>query len=234
MTDSSEELRDELYQIFTKRVVFQSRLATGGIIAVILFWYLFQIAVLFAGWSPELILWVFTTESFPVLSPGLFLAIISHSFFPQVTHVMANVAMLWVFAGESEQHMRRWTVVLFFMTAGLISVLGSTAISGSNTLGASGAALAFVGFYSTHRFLDHRGQLRLDLVKHGPVASDSLRVYWDVSLVIVPLVLLLYFLAQWTGQIPSGRTDVLGHSIGLVYGIVYAILRTQFTDEIRC
>jgi hypothetical protein len=68
------------------RLFFQDRLGTGLIVTVIMLWYLVQIGVLFLGWDKELVQWVFTTESFPVASPGLFFAIISHAFPPQLTH----------------------------------------------------------------------------------------------------------------------------------------------------
>jgi membrane associated rhomboid family serine protease len=174
---------------FLTRFFFQDRLETGLLVTVIMVWYLVQIGVLFHGWDKELIQWVFTTESFPVPSPGLFFAIISHAFPPQLTHLFGNVALLWLFAGESEQHMRRAEVVGFFVVAALAAVLIGTAVSGDSTMGASGGVLAFIGFYCVHMVLTS-----------GRVRVRCTHVWWSDQ----------YTVANVLGAHPSAHPDRTG------------------------
>ena len=87
---------------------------------------------------------------FPAFSPGLVLTIISHDP-PNVTCICENVAFIWLFAGESEQHMRVAEILSFVGATALVSVTVSTAVTGNSTPGASGGALAFRGVYGSNR-----------------------------------------------------------------------------------
>ena len=213
---------DELRQ----RISFQNRKGTQMLILVILLWYLFQIATLYLGWNVEMIQWFFTTESFPDLSPGLFLSIISHAFPPNVTHVLGNVAALWLFAGESEQHMSTGEVIGFFTAMSLLSVTISTAVTGSNTLGSSGGVFAFIGFYCIHLALDHREEFDLDVSEYGILSYKKLRAHWQVCLLVGPAVLFPSLVAQQVGILPTGRADVVGHLTGFLCGVGYALFRS--------
>jgi membrane associated rhomboid family serine protease len=214
-------LVDELRQ----RLTFENRLATESLLLVILLWYGVQLGVLYLGWTVEQWQWTFTTESFPQLSPGLVLAIISHDPPPNVTHILGNVAFLWLFAGESEQHMRRVEVVGFFVATALVSVTVSTALTGDSTLGASGGALAFAGFYGTHLYLAHWDSTELETMERTWREAATLRAYWRVAIVALPLALIAYGIGQYVGLVPVGRTDVVGHLVGVMLGAGYAVGR---------
>jgi membrane associated rhomboid family serine protease len=197
-----------------------------GLIAVIMSWYLFEIAVLVLGWEIERLQWWFTTESFPALSPGLFLAIISHAPPPQSAHLLSNVIGLWLFAGESEQHMTKLEVGVFFMVTSWLSVLAGTVVLGQNTMGASAGVLAFLGFYCIHLFLEHREKLELHHFNFTTATGASLRAYMGLFLVLTPIVIIPYLLGQLAGIIPAGNSDMVGHLTGFLCGMIYAYLGT--------
>lgn len=219
--------RDRVADAVLTRFLFQDRLATGLLVTVIMLWYLVQIGVFFLGWDMDLVQWMFTTESFPAASPGLFFAIISHAFPPQSTHLFGNVALLWLFAGESEQHMRQVEVVGFFAVTALAAVLIGTAVSGDSTMGASGGVLAFIGFYCVHMVLKHRDEFKFDALTSGGPTNTPLRTYWGLILVLTPIVLLPYMLGQLVGLLPVGRADVVGHLTGCLCGMGYAVARSR-------
>jgi len=203
-----------------RRLTFQERPATQSLGLVLLLWYGVEIVMLYLGWTVAQWQWVFTTESFPALSPGLVLATISHD--PaNVTHVLGSVGFIWLFAGESEQHMRGFEVLGFFLATGLVSVTVNTAVTGESTLGASGGALAFVGFYGAHLLLAHRDALAVDTSDDGPVDMGALRA----AAVLLPVGFGLFELVRYAGVVPAGETAVLGHLVGLVVGAGYAVGR---------
>ena len=207
-----------------RRFSFQKRPATLSLVLVILVWYGIEIGTLYLGWTVAEWQWMFTTESFPVLSPGLVFAIISHD--PgNATHILANIAVLWLFAGESEQHMSSPEVVGFFVATALASVTVSSAVTGDSTLGASGGALAFVGFYGAHLFLTHRDTLALDTSDYEVLDEAALRAYWQGALLLFPIGFGLFELVRFVGLVPAGETAVLGHLVGLMLGGGYALGR---------
>lgn len=218
---------EQVAEAIQSRLFFQNRLGTGFLTTVIMLWYLFQIGVVFLGWDKELIQWMFTTESFPALSPGLFFAIVSHAFPPRITHLFGNVAFLWLFAGESEQYMRQAEVIAFFVITAQVAVLIGTAVSGESTLGASGGVLAFIGFYSVHMFLEHRDEFEFGALTSGSPITTPVRTYWGIVLVLTPIVLIPYMLGQLAGLLPVGRADIVGHLIGFLFGIGYAAARSR-------
>lgn len=198
-----------------------------GIIVVIMLWYMFEIATLILGWELERLQWWFTTESFPALSPGLFLAIISHAPPPQSTHLLANVMGLWLFAGEGEQHMTKLEVGVFFVVTSWLSVLAGTVVLGENTMGASGGVLAFWGFYCAHMFFEHRERLELDRLSSTTATKISFRTYVGLLLILTPFVLIPYLVGQLAGVIPAGNSDMVGHLTGFLCGMAYALLRNR-------
>lgn len=226
MSDLNIPSRERVFSVLQRRVLFQKRLVTMWIIAVVLLWYLFEIAILIIGWEIERLQWLLTTESFPALSPGLFFAIISHRPPPYYAHLLSNIVGLWLFAGESEQHMSKVEVGVFFVATSWLSVLAGTAVLGENTMGASGGVLAFVGFYCVHMVLEHREKLRLYPLRSTAEADPSLRTYGGFFVVLTPVVGIPYLLGQLAGIIPAGQADVVGHLTGFLCGIVYAFLRS--------
>lgn len=219
--------RERVISAVLPRATFQNRSATELLVTVIMLWYLVQMGVLFLGWDKALAQWVFTTASFPALSPGLFLAIISHAFPPQLTHLFGNVALLWLFAGESEQHMQPVEVVGFFVVTALAAVLIGTAVSGNSTMGASGGVLAFLGFYCVHMVFNHRDRFELGTLTSGGPTDTPLRTYWGLVLMLTPIVLVPYLLGQLIGLIAVGRADVVGHLVGFLSGMGYAAVRNR-------
>ncbi|MFC6977077.1 rhomboid family intramembrane serine protease [Halomicroarcula sp. GCM10025709] len=212
-----------------RRLAFEDRPGTEVILAVIVGWYLIQLGTLATGWETDRALWLFTTESFPQLSPGLFLAVISHAFPPNVTHLPGNAAFLWLFAGESEQHMHTSEVLAIFVVAGLCSVTISTALTGTNTLGASGSVLAFVGFLGAHLVVGHWGDLELHGGKYGTVDPRALRAYWQAAVLLLPIGVGVITVLQFGGVVEAGRTDVIGHLVGLICGVGYGIARAWWS-----
>lgn len=207
-----------------RRLTFQERPATLSLVLVLLLWYGVEIGTLYLGWTVAQWQWMFTTASFRALSPGLVLAVISHD--PaSVAHLFGNVAFLWLFAGESEQHMGGLELVGFFVAAALVSVTVSSAVTGDSTLGASGGALAFVGFYGAHLLFAHRDALALDTSDYGPMDVGALRAYWQGASLLFPIGFGLFELVRYAGVAPAGETAVLGHLVGLVVGVGYAVGR---------
>jgi membrane associated rhomboid family serine protease len=227
MSEGNWPLSRRIADSVLSRFLFRDRPGTKFLVTAILVWYLFQIGALYLGWDKEVIQWVFTTESFPVPSPGLFFAIISHAFPPQFTHLFGNVGMLWLFAGESEQHMQRAEVVGFFGVTALAAVLIGTAVSGDNTMGASGGVLAFIGFYCVHTVLKHRDDFEFDELTSGGPTTTPVQTYWGLILVLTPIVLVPYMLGQLAGLLPVGRADVVGHLVGFLCGMGYAAIRSR-------
>lgn len=223
--------RERIIPAIHSRLVFQDRLATELIITAILLWYFFQLAVLFISRDMGLVKWMFTTESFPALSPGLVLAIISHAYPPRVTHLFGNIAFLWLFAGESEQHMGTLEVSVFFVVTAQVSVLTGTAISGGSTMGSSGGVLAFLGFYCIHMVLEHRNEFELETLESKGLSNTSLRTYWGLALLLTPIVLVPYMVGQHVGFISAGRTDVIGHLTGFLCGVGYAVVRSMIREN---
>lgn len=212
-----------------RRLTFEDRPGTGVILAVLVGWYWIQLGTLAAGWETDRVLWLFTTESFPQLSPGLFLAVISHAFPPNVTHLTGNAAFLWLFAGESEQHMHTSEVLAVFVVAGLCSVTISTALTGTNTLGASGSALAFVGFLGAHLVVGHWDDLKLNGSQYGRVDPRALQSYWQGIVLLLPIGIGVVTMLQFGGVVQVGRTDVIGHLVGLVCGVGYGVVRARWS-----
>lgn len=214
---SRRSLVDEVH----RRLTFQERPATLSLVLVVLVWYGVEFGTLYLGWTMQQWQWVFTTDSFPALSPGLVFAIISHD--PtNARHIFANVAFLWLFGGESEQHMSSVELVGFFVATALVSVTVNSAVTGDSTLGASGGALAFVGFYGAHLFLAHRDALALDVSDYAPLEEGALRAYWQGALLLFPIGVALFTIGQYTGVLPAGQVAVIGHLVGLVLGVGYA------------
>jgi len=220
-TTTRPSIVDDIHQ----RLTFKKRRATQSLVLSILLWYFVQIGTLYLGWTVEQWQWLFTTASFPALSPGLVFAIISHIPPPNVTHLLGNAAFLWLFGGESEQHMSGIEVLCFFVATALVAVTASSALTGQSTLGASGGALAFVGFYGAHLFLTHREVLELDASGYGPVQYEALRAYWQGALLLFPLGFGIYLLGQSVGLLPAGNAAVIGHIVGLLLGMGYAVGR---------
>lgn len=218
-----EKVVDGIYS----RLAFEDRPVTKYLVLVILLWYLVEIGALVQGWSLDRLQWLFTTKSFPALSPGLFFASISHAPPPNVTHILSNVAGLWLIAGESEQHMNKLEVIGFFIVSAQISVLASSALTGETTMGASGGVLAFVGFYAIHMLLKHRQELDLDTIKTPRPTETPIRAYGGVILILLPIVFLPYFIGQLLGVIPTGQSDVIGHLTGMLMGMAYALTRSR-------
>jgi len=219
--------RPSLVDELRRRLTFQERPVTQSLILVLLLWFGIQIGTLYLGWTVAQWQWMFTTASFPALSPGLVLAAISHD--PtNVTHILGSVAFLWLFAGETEQHMSSVELVGFFVVTGLMSVTVNSAVTGDSTVGASGGALAFVGFYGAHLFLVHRDALALDTSDYGALDAEALRTYWHVTLLLSPPWLVLVTLGQYTGVVPAGEVAVIGHLVGVVLGVGYGVGRAGF------
>lgn len=211
----------EVADAIKTRVAFQDRPATQLMIVVILLWYLVQLGALLSGWNKEALQWMFTTESFPELSPGLVLAIISHSFF-DLSHIFSNTVLLWLVGGESEQHMSTSEYILFFTLTAVAAVLTGTAVSGTNTLGASGGVLAFLGFYSVHMILQHNNVFEFDTLGTKGLLTTSPRAYIGLFLILTPFTFILYMVGQILGFLPSGNADIVGHLTGFLLGISYA------------
>jgi len=228
---ASAPTRAALVDELRRRLTFTDRPATQSLVLVILLWYGIQIGTLYLGWTDDQLQWVFTTASFPELSPGLLLAIVSHAFPPNMTHLLGNSGFLWLFAGESEQHMGAIEVLTFFVATALVSVTVSSAVTGDSTLGASGGALAFVGFYGAHLLLVHRDRLALDTSGYGPLDEGALRTYWQGALLLFPIGFGLFMIGQHVGPVPAGRADVIGHSVGLMLGVGYAVGREWHQDR---
>lgn len=202
------------------RLAFQDRIATGLLVLTLLLWYVVQLGVVVLGGDRALIQWLFTTDSFPAPSPGLVVAGLSHT---SPMHLLGNVALLWLFAGDSEQHLRRLGVIGCFLVTAVTAVLVGTALSGKSTMGASGGVFGFIGFYCVHMALEHRDTLEFDALADGGLGKVTFRICWSITLVALPVALLVALVGQLVGLVPVGRADVVGHLTGLLCGIGCAV-----------
>lgn len=209
------------------RLLFRDRIATGLLVVTLLLWYSVQVGVVVLGGDRTLIQWLFTTDSFPALSPGLVGAIVSHA---SPVHLLGNVALLWLFAGDSEQHMRRPEVLGCFVVTALAAVLTGTALSGNSTMGASGGVFAFIGFYCVHVAIEHWETLGFETLAVGGLDEITPRICWSAMLVALPIALLLALVGQLIGLVPVGRADVVGHLTGLLCGVGYAAVRGSLRE----
>lgn len=204
------------------RSSFRNRPATKIIVVAILAWYLVQLTVWIAGLDAETLQWLFTTRSFPDFSPGLLFAGISHSYPNDLGHLFANVATIWVFTGESEPHLGSTRSVGLFVVTAVLSVNIGTLLDGRYTLGASGAALAFVSFYVIHSILEHREALPVNINTSENLAMDVLQRVWNLVIWCAVPLLIAISLAQLSGLVAAGNTDVYGHLTGILCGVAYA------------
>jgi membrane associated rhomboid family serine protease len=140
-------------------------------------------------------------------------------------HLLGNVALLWLFAGDSEQHLSPRGVIGCFLVTAVPAVLVGTALSGKSTMGASGGVFGFIGFYCLHMALEHRDTLEFDALTDGGPGKVTFRIYWSVILVALPIALLVALVGQLVGLVPVGRADVVGHLTGLLCGMSYAVAR---------
>lgn len=228
MSETKKSPLAQIAEMIRHRFYSQNQPATELLVTVILLWYLVEIGVLLLGWDKESIQWMFTTKSFPQLSPGLFFATISHMPPPQITHLFGNVTFLWLFAGESEQHMRQIEVIIFFTVTALVAVLAGTAIYVDSTMGASGGVMGFIGFYCVHMILKHRESFKFDVLTSEGQTDAPVRTYLGLGLVLTPVVLVLFLFGQLIGLLPTGQDDIVGHFTGLLFGIAYATGREKF------
>lgn len=216
-----EELTDRLDTYLNRRHIRYTPFFCVALLA----WFALQIVVFnLFNWSGEQFgYWLSSNPSHP-LSPGALTAPLSHASIP---HLVGNVVLLLLYgsAGESHLSSREW--LAFLMITAYVPLHTSSLLKVSESLGASTAVLAFVGFYHTHLLVSHRDSLVfLDSTgKILPTDERTRRYYLGLfALLAVPL-LWLFFASGVIGIRSTGNADSLGHILGFSLGILYGVLK---------
>lgn len=195
---------------------------------VIVTWYYAQIAAqLLLNWNSARLAYWFTTNTTMTLTPGMVLALISHAFLPNIGHILGNLLGLAIVGGASERHMSPKEFLGFFVVIGYSSIHLSTFFTPNGTFGASGAIFGYVGFYSIHMLCRHRERLAFQKYDWEilPTDKQTRRYYKGMLVLLVPPMLFVFFSGQLYGVFSAGRSDVFGHLVGLVLGILWALWR---------
>ncbi len=208
---------------------------TLSLIFVLMAWYIVQTAALFAGWDSTKLGYWFATNASMDPTPGMIFALFSHAFFPNTGHILSNLVVLTVFGGASERHMSAKEYISFLLVVGYAATFLSTAIKSSSTLGSSVAVYGYAAFYPVHMLLIHRDNtaFRSEKFRVLPTNKESVRVYRELILILVPPALLVLFLGQAVGLIPVGQQNVMGHAIGFLLGASWALGR-KYLDFKPC
>ena len=206
-TDSAPA-RDGLRWLATKRV-------TLGVIALLLGVFVFELVV---WWLLGPMSWqyIFLAHSQP--SPGWVMAPFSHR---SISHLVTTLSVIVVYGGLVEERLPPPTYFAFYVLAGYASTVAQlfeylNGLPGLGTLGASGAALGLVTFFSTTtaaRYL--RAPHRVPVVH---------RLFAVTGAVIVVLIVTNDFVP---GIVFRPGTAPLGHAGGMAAGVVYGVVRAR-------
>jgi len=190
----------------TKRV-------TLGVIAFLFAVFAFERAVLWAyglrTWG-----WLFLAGADP--SPGWVMAPFAHRDF---THLATTAAVVLVYGTLVEARLPPATYFAFYIAAGYASTAAQLGEylgggSGFGTLGASGAALGLVAFFTTTTALDR--------ARRGGSRSPVGPLFAVTGVVITALVLANDFLP---GVALASGTAPFGHAGGMLTGLCFGLVR---------
>jgi membrane associated rhomboid family serine protease len=136
------------------------------------------------------------------------------------SHIIGNMVFLWAFGPEIEDTMSPSRYAIFYLLAGVVSMLAQVAVSPSSTtpcLGASGAIAGIMGAF-------------LVTFPHDNIRTILL-IGWFVRITAVPAVVLigLWFLVQLlsfgeVAAVQSGGVAYMAHIGGIIFGALTARL----------
>jgi membrane associated rhomboid family serine protease len=200
--------RDGLRWLATKRV-------TLGVIALLCAVFVFELLVWWqfgaAGWQ-----YIFLAHLRP--SPGWVMAPFSHR---SISHLVTTVSVIVVYGGLVEERLPAPTYFAFYVLAGYVSTLAQlleyfNGLSGLGTLGASGAALGLVTFFSTTTAARYLQDPRRVSAVH--------RLFAVTGVVIAVLIVTNDFVP---GIVFRAGTAPLGHAGGMAAGVVYGVVHAR-------
>jgi membrane associated rhomboid family serine protease len=136
------------------------------------------------------------------------------------SHIIGNMVFLWAFGPEIEDTMSPSRYALFYLLAGVVSMLAQVAVSSGSTtpcIGASGAIAGVMGAF-------------LVTFPHDNIRTILL-IGWFVRITAIPAVVLigLWFLVQLlsfgeVAAVQSGGVAYMAHIGGMIFGALTARL----------
>ncbi|WP_340100667.1 rhomboid family intramembrane serine protease [Salinibaculum salinum] len=200
--------RDGLRWLATKRV-------TLGVIALLLAVFVFELVVWWqfgaAGWQ-----YIFLAHLRP--SPGWVMAPFSHR---SISHLVTTLSVIVVYGGLVEEYLEPATYFAFYVVAGYASTVAqlleyANGLPGLGTLGASGAALGLVTFFSTTTAARQLSE---------PASVTTIQKLFTVTGGLIAVLIVTNDFVP--GVVFSTGTAPLGHAGGMVAGVCYGVVRAR-------
>ncbi|WP_302081207.1 rhomboid family intramembrane serine protease [Salinibaculum rarum] len=198
--------RDGLRWLATKRV-------TLGVITLLLAVFVFELFVWWhlgaAGWQ-----YIFLAHLRP--SPGWVMAPFSHR---SISHLLTSLSVIVVYGGLVEETLEPATYFAFYVLAGYASTVAQlveylNGLAGLGTLGASGAALGLVTFFTTTTAARYR---------HDPTAVTTIEKLFAVTGGLIGVLILTNDFVP--GIVFTTGTAPLGHAGGMAAGVWFGVVR---------
>lgn len=191
------------------------------LVTLLLSVYVLEVVVwLSFGWEAVVFAFLATAEP----SPGWVLAPFAHSL-REPLHLLTSIVVVAVYGGLVEARLRAAAYLQLYVLAGYAStavVVTSYALTpGSGTFGASGAAMALVGFLVV--------DTAMRLVA-GEATTVGERVFATTGVAIV----VLRMARDFGVVVPAAEgTAPLGHAAGVLVGVGYAVWRAARAARAR-
>ena len=200
--------RDGLRWLATKRV-------TLGVIALLCAVFVFE---LFVWWQFGAVGWQYIFLAHLRPSPGWVMAPFSHR---SISHLVTTVSVIVIYGGLVEERLPAPTYFGFYVLAGYASTVAqlleyANGLSGLGTLGASGAALGMVTFFSTTTASRYLNEPHRVSVVH--------RLFAVTGVIIALLIVTNDFVP---GIVFRTGTAPLGHAGGMAAGVVYGVVHAR-------
>lgn len=152
------------------------------------------------------------------LTLGIILAPFSHG---SISHLAVNIGLLLLFGWVSEAAMSRKEFLIYFLLVAYASTVSQVVVSvvttgDAGTLGVSGAAYSFPGFYGVWGFLRARRE-------NKPVLTETFVLSSVIVSLLIPFVLIgVIDIVPQSGTPPAKVTHSVGFALGLAYGFLKA------------
>ena len=200
--------RDGLRWLATKRV-------TLGVIALLLAVFVFE---LFVWWQFGATGWQYIFLAHLRPTPGWVMAPFSHR---SISHLLTTLSVIVVYGSLVEESLEPATYLAFYVVAGYASTVAqlieyANGLPGLGTLGASGAALGLVTFFST---------TTVARTLRDPASVSTIeKLFATTGCLIAALIVTNDFVP---GIVFATGTAPLGHAGGIVTGVCYGLVRAR-------
>lgn len=202
---------------------------TAVLVGLLTGWFALEL-VAFATlpWTGEEFGYWLSSNPSQLWTPGTVFAPLSHA---GALHFLANVGVISLYGTTAESHLSRQEFLAFVVVVGYGSLHASSLLTMQATMGASAAALGLVGFYHTHLLLAHRDDLVFYKTdgKVLPTDAQTRQLYLGLVSLLGPPAIAGWSVLQAFGVVDAGRADPLGHLLGLLLGVTYALGRAVVT-----